>query len=284
MQNKISKLGLGTVQFGIPYGISNSTGKTTSSEVATIIKSASQNHIQYIDTAAAYGNAEEVLGKNSLENFRVVSKFMPSDSYKSISNQLEETLKNLRLSKIYGYMAHRPLSLVEDVSIWDKLKILKEKKLVHKIGYSLNQPEELKVLLDKNFFPDIVQVPYNYFDRRFEQDLIYLKKAGCEIHTRSAFLQGLFFVNPNQLSSFFNEVKPHLVEVKASTNNLAGSLLNYVLCKDFIHQVIIGVENNDQLLSNISSIANVEVLKDLDYKFSDNILMPSNWPKEILSA
>src|SRR5690606_18186432 len=116
----ITKLGLGTVQFGIDYGISNTFGKTTSEEVSKILNYASEKNINLIDTAISYGNAEEELGTNSLRQFKIVSKFILDDENNSvdIENQLNTSLNNLNLQSIYGYLAHRPLSVLKDKSVW----------------------------------------------------------------------------------------------------------------------------------------------------------------------
>lgn len=280
MQNKVSKLGLGTVQFGTDYGISNKTGKTQGHEVEKILNTAKENHINYIDTASAYGNAEQVLGQLDLNEFRVVSKFMPPKKGSTIADELQQSFENLNLNRLYAYMAHRPISLLEDSDFWKDLNTLKSKRLIEKIGYSLNAPNELNQLLDKGYIPDIVQVPFNYFDQRFENQLLDLKHKGCEIHTRSTFLQGLFFMKPNELSTFFDEVKPVLKKLQEVHKKLGAALLDYVIQKDFIDHVIIGVENNAQFLKNISAVNHSKGIKALEVAISDRILMPSNWPQK----
>lgn len=276
--SKISKIGLGTVQFGVPYGISNKAGQTTEPEVSKILEFASENYIQYLDSASAYGNAEEVLGKNDLSPFRIISKFMPSESRAAVEDQFTKTLKNLRIPKLYGYLAHRPVELINKPDDWKILKKLKAQGHIQKIGFSLNSPEEYHKLTDRGFIPDLIQVPYNYLDRRFEPILKEIRND-CEIHTRSTFLQGLFFMKPEDLGNYFKEVKPVLNELRNSTNNLAGNLLKFVLEKDFIHLTIVGVENLVQLEQNLLNLENAESLPASDIAINKNILIPSLWPK-----
>jgi len=272
------KLGLGTVQFGLSYGISNKKGQTSKQEVIKILSSAKNNGIEMLDSASAYGNAEEVLGKNNLSGFKVVSKFLPPSEDENVGNQLKQSLKNLRLDNIYGYLAHRPMELLSHPGQWEEMQRFKTEGTVKKIGFSLNEPEELEKLLEKGFVPDLVQVPYNYFDRRFEAAIIELKDKGCEIHTRSAFLQGLFFMDPSKLQEYFDEVKPVLIQLQ-EIKLLNGALLKFVLEKPFIDKVITGVENEAQLLQNIESIEKAPSLPELKETISDNILIPSRWPK-----
>lgn len=275
-----NKIGLGSVQFGIPYGVSNTTGQTTPEEVTGILNFAATNGITFIDTASAYGNAEQILGGNDLNKFKVISKFMPQESNGSLSVQLQKTVANLNTETLYGYLAHRPLDLLNDFKQWEELKILKEEKKIEKIGFSLNEPFELEALLHKGMIPDLIQVPYNYFDNRFKELLIELKGNGCEIHSRSAFLQGLFFSDVQKLPAFFDEVKERIRDLQINfKDNLSGALLRYVLSLDFIDVVIMGVENENQLKINLNSIDTAQILLPEEFRFSKSVVMPSNWPK-----
>ena len=154
----------------------------------------------------------------------------------------------------------------------------KSKSKVDKIGFSLNEPMELEQLIDKGYIPDLIQVPYNYFDRRFEPYIKDLKKEGCEIHTRSAFLQGLFFMNPNRLDDFFEEVKLPISQLQKK-EFLNGALLKFAVQQPFIDRVIIGVETNKQLVENLTNLELASILPELQYKINENILIPSRWPK-----
>lgn len=274
------KLGLGTVQFGLPYGISNTSGQTTAEEVHKILHAASEHGIDVLDTASAYGNAEAVLGKNDLNKFKIVSKYITPSQGKSIREQLQQSLNDLHTEKLYGYLAHRPAEILNDATQWKALKDFQQQGLVEKAGFSLNTAEELKALLDKNFIPDLIQVPYNYFDNRFEYLMQKLKEKGCEIHTRSAFLQGLFFKDANTLPSFFDIAKPLIKKVQQQTHNIAGALLHFVAAKPFIDKVIIGVENAQQLLINIRDLKLGIELEENTVAIPEQILMPSNWPKQ----
>lgn len=275
----IHKIGLGSVQFGIPYGISNQTGKTSEEEVVNILAYAKEQNITLIDTASAYGNAEEVLGNNKMTNFKIVSKFMPPAESVSIVDQIEKSLNHLKIEQLYGYLAHRPVTIYYDPDQWSELLRLKAEGKICKIGFSLNTVGELELLLKQGFHPDLIQVPYNYFDRRFEKHLIELHSGGCEIHTRSSFLQGLFFMNVDNLPSFFNPVKPLILSLQNKYGSvLSEILLKYSASKPFIDYVITGVENLQQLHTNLEGLEHAEVISNLDFSINEDILMPSKWP------
>lgn len=272
------KLGLGTVQFGLPYGISNKKGKTSAEEVSKILETAKSFQINTLDSASSYGNSEEVLGLNNLSSFKVVSKFMPPLKDQSIEIQLTQSLVKLGVKSLYGYLAHRPMEILRDQQQWEDLLKFKSEGKVTKIGFSLNEPLELERLINKGFNPDLVQVPYNYFDRRFEAAIREIKGKGCEVHTRSVFLQGLFFMNPLELSVFFEDIKPLITQLQENSL-LNGALLKFVLKKPYIDKVIIGVENEKQLVQNIQNLEKASALPELKLKISENIVNPSKWPK-----
>lgn len=281
--NVESKLGLGTVQFGTPYGISNSSGQTPPDEVSRILDVAVRSKIRVLDTASAYGNAELVLGKNDLSRFRIISKFMPPEKEERIEHQLIQSLKHLNSDSLAGYLAHRPMALLEDPAQWEELLDFREKGRVNKIGYSLNEPSELEKLLEAGFKPDLVQVPFNYLDRRFASYISDLTEAGCEIHTRSTFLQGLFFMKPEELNGFFEEARPVLRSLQNEIESLPGALLRFVLDQPFVDVVIIGVETARQLKKNLESLKSVvsgRLLPDLEKPLPEEILMPSKWPSK----
>jgi len=277
----IDKIGLGTVQFGLNYGISNAAGKTPLGEVDNIIDFSKKNGIRYIDTAAAYGNSEKVLGDCGVQGFRVITKFMPDAKGESLSIQLDRSLERLNLSSVYGYLAHRPEDLAEAPEQWEELQNLKQIGKIEKIGYSLNRPQELEQLLTKTMIPDLIQVPFNIFDKRFQHFLEELSREGCEIHTRSAFLQGLFFMPPHMLGAHFDPVKELLSQLQNTYGaNLSGVLLNHVLQKEFIDVVILGIENVNQLRENIEKIENsTAVNMEIPY-LEEEIVMPSLWPSK----
>jgi aryl-alcohol dehydrogenase-like predicted oxidoreductase len=277
-----SKIGLGSVQFGLPYGISNKTGQTPIEEVSKIFDLAYANGVRIIDTASGYGTSESVIGILNDNRFSIVSKFGPSSSVADIRQQLENSLSALNAKSLYGYLAHRPLDLLENPIIWQELQKLRtENNKIRKIGFSLNAPDEYFKLKSAGMTPDLVQVPFNYFDTRFRKVLIELKAIGCEVHTRSTFLQGLFFTDTEKLSPFFDELKPNLQHLHNTYKNaLEGALLKYVLQQDFIDVVIMGVENTTQLTANLKSIAVAPELETLTVSFAEKLIMPMHWPKD----
>ena len=285
MKGKKSKIAIGTVQFGMDYGISNATGRTPKSEVSEILNLAQVNGIRTLDTAQGYGESEVVLGKVGVRNFQVISKLSPAELEKTSVETL--TLRSLNatgLNKFYGMLFHNVESAMQNPSTIHDLQDLKAKNVISKWGYSLYTPEELEQLLEKYEIPDLVQVPYNHLDNRFETILRELHHKGVEVHTRSTFLQGLFFMNPMELSEFFNPVKDYLMALQDkfdTTQSISAALLNWVIDKPFIDKVVIGVNTKAQFESNIKGLESSDICNLPKWiSVPNEILMPNLWPKD----
>ena len=275
-----SRLIIGTVQFGLDYGISNTKGKPTLNEVEEILNLAADNGLSVLDTASAYGNAESIIGSLNCNRFKIVTKFLPESQYGCIDVQLIKSLARLKQNSVYGLLAHRPHEVVSNPVIWKKMLALKNEGKVYKIGFSFDNPDEYYAIRNQSIHPDLVQVPFNYFDNRFETIIEELKRSGCEIHVRSAFLQGLFFSNINMLSPFFDEVKGIISDLQDGFDkSLAAGLLRYVLENKYIDKVVIGVQDKNQLNDIFESIENAPKLPRLNRRINHKILQPSLWIK-----
>jgi aryl-alcohol dehydrogenase-like predicted oxidoreductase len=283
----LKKLAIGTVQFGIPYGINNSIGIPSSSDVKEIFKIANQASIDTLDTAHLYGDAEIKIGQLAEQKFKIVTKFSSVKNKEELNIELMTSLSKLQLNAIYGYLAHNADTLIENPSLWQALKKAKENKLVEKIGYSLYSTQQLEKLLDLHFIPDLVQLPYSLLDRKFEHFLPQLKKLGTEIHVRSVFLQGLYFMDVLNLPAKLQPLKSNLQQLKNYCKEfnipIASLALNFALTNNSIDKVVIGVDSPLQLQQNIDAVKlwkHHQQLIDYVHKIeviNKELLNPINW-------
>lgn len=286
-----SKIGIGTVQFGLDYGISNTKGKVSENEVIQILKLAQKEEISYLDTARAYGNSEKVIGncfdENLKENFKIISK--ASSETINIHQEIEDSLKDLKVDSLYGYLFHDFDTFKNQPFLWEELKVKKSERKVKKIGFSLYHPSELEFLFTKNIDFDILQIPYNLFDRRFEPYFQKLKAKNVEIHIRSVFLQGLFFMDIQNLSSHFDSASQKLLDlhVLAQKHNLNKATLPlfFVVNNPNIDVALLGLSSLSDLEQNIEIIKDFEKIKQLKLDFSTfeepnkEIILPFLWKK-----
>lgn len=285
--NLAGKLALGTVQFGINYGVGNDLGIPDDSELRRVFDIAFLNGITVLDTAPAYGNAEERIGVLSENRFKVVTKFANVANRQALRDTLERSIQRIKAEQLYAYMAHNSDELISKPDLWDFLRSERENGRIKKIGYSLYTTDQLEQLLLLEMKPDIVQLPYNLIDSKFENYLPELKSYGTEIHIRSVFLQGLLFMDTESLPEKLQPLKSTLLEIKrlCTENNLtiAQLLLSYVNHNPLINKIVVGVASARQLLENISDMATEHLSNDLleqikMIKVVDaELLNPVNW-------
>lgn len=283
----MSKIVLGTVQFGTNYGINNASGQVTPEEVCTILTIASQNGINTLDTSSAYGTSEQALGnalRNTSLSFNIVSKYPKSDA--GVRDVFMKSLNNLGVKSLYGYLEHHFEFYQEHPETFDEMRKLKEEGYIQKIGFSLYNPQQLQYLYDHNVQFDILQFPYNIFDRQFEPYMEQLCKDNVEIHTRSAFLQGLFFKDTTTLPEKLVPLKGYLdkLHLYCDKHNLTveSLALGYVLHNAYVQGALIGVDNHHQLENNLKVAAvkltkeDIEFIKSIEIKEKE-LLNPVNW-------
>ena len=202
------KLGIGTAQFGLNYGINNKQGKLDLKESKRIIEYAKKIGIDTIDTAVAYGNAHKVLSKIDTNDFKIVSKIphlIKNEAF-SIAKTVHNSLKSLNCERIYAFMFHASEDLLSkrSSSLYKEMKTIKDEGFIKKIGVSIYDPNDLKTILN-HFDIDIIQAPLNIFDTRI-LDLINsdnFRRKNIEVHVRSVFLQGLLLMNHEDIPEIF---------------------------------------------------------------------------------
>lgn len=283
-----SKIALGTVQLGIPYGINNTTGKPDNSEAFKILQEAYVNGITLLDSAEAYGDSLKVIStymrENKDQSFNIISKFIGNDS--SVEQNVRKSIAELGLGHFYAYMYHR-FSDYSSAKYRTELTKLRKEGVIQRIGVSLYSSEELETAIQDEEIT-LVQIPLNPFDCSAEKKrlLALAKKAGKEIHVRSIFLQGLFFKNPDYLSGNMIPLKPALKQFHQIAHHhrltIMEACLNFALHQSTIDYVLVGVERAEQLKQNLSAVKDMfsqdiinafESIKIVD----TSLLNPSNW-------
>ena len=288
----MSKIALGTVQFGIDYGVNSVAGQVSSKEVKKIFSYAHSTNIGLLDTAPAYGNSEKILGRVNVSNFKVVTKTRHFDSLeinnndvKLLNNDFHHSLKDLKQDSVYGVLVHNADDLLKPGSekLFDQLKELKQAEKIVKIGVSVYDHIQLQSILD-NFDIDLVQLPFNILDRRMIDNgvLATLRSKGVEVHARSVFLQGLLLMSEQDRPDKFNRWSGlwGIWHEWLNDNQITALevAIRHAISMPEISKVLVGVDNVDQLKEIVT--ASSGVLPNIpDEMFTNDIdlLNPSNW-------
>lgn len=284
------RIALGTVQFGLPYGIANQAGQVTRQEAKAMLQLASANGIDTLDTAIAYGESEACLGEVGIERFKLVTKLpaLPDDCIDVsgwIQQQVAASLARLGVNAVYGLLLHRSEQLLgsNGGALYRALQDLKDSGVVQKIGVSIYAPSELEAI-SKRFRLDLVQAPLNLVDRRLHTTgwLQRLKNDGTEIHTRSAFLQGLLLmpqaaIPPKfaQWGELWHQWHQWLAEHDVSA---VRACLAFPLSFPEVDRMVVGADSVGQLEQIIGATLDAvpDDLPDLRCE-EENLINPARW-------
>jgi len=284
------RLALGTVQFGLTYGVANRTGQVNRSMAKAMLQLALEHGIDMLDTAIAYGESEASLGDVGIQGFQVVTKLpaVPdgcADVKGWVDEQLAASLQRLGVSAMHGLLLHRPQQLLQanGKELYRSLQMLKESGVVEKIGVSIYAPSELDELSLRYRF-DLVQAPFSLVDRRLATSgwLQRLREAGVEVHTRSAFLQGLLLMSRDDIPDKFSPWGSLWTKWHAWLTQSGGSPLSACLAFPLsfteIDRVVVGADSVRQLEQIIGAAqhdASLE-LPDLECH-EDELMNPARW-------
>lgn len=288
----MNRLALGTVQFGLSYGIANQTGQVTRIDARAMMQLAADRDVDTLDTAIAYGDSETCLGEVGTAGFKVVTKLpaLPdecTDVGAWVGQQIDDSLARLGVTRVYGLLLHRSMQLLEPNGFLlnQALQKLKDQGKVEKIGVSIYSPSELELLVPK-FHLDLVQAPFNLVDQRLLRSgwMQRLKDSGVEVHTRSVFLQGLLLMARANIPAKFSPWHPlwdrwhHWLSCHDISS--VEACLAFPLFYSEIDRVVVGADNLKQLAQIINAAAK-EPVRDLpDLQSEDeNLINPANWTK-----
>ena len=283
-----NRLILGTVQFGLDYGISNKSGQVSYFEAKKILDLAASRGIKTLDTASGYGESEEVIGRCGLDSWNCISKLSTSSSSisrKDILDSIHSSLLKLGKKKLDGLLVHNSKLLLGSArnTVIEALSYCQQKGVIDRIGVSIYDPSELDQIFDL-FKPDIIQVPYNAFDQRIERSgwLNKLKENGVEVHARSIFLQGLLLMDPSNRPKYFSKWDPifdrweKYVENSGFTNITCA--LRHALDNPKIDRVLIGVQSEKELNDILVSLdLDIDITWNYDSDLSLSLIDPRRW-------
>lgn len=268
----MSRLGLGTVQWGTDYGIANHTGMANGDTVAGILRFAMAAGVNTLDTAAAYGTAEDVLGTQGAPGlgFEIITKTIQLGGLEACAAMAAQrvrerfllSLEKLGAPSVYGLLVHHAADLLAPGGelVWEVLSDLRRDGLVRKIGCSLYHPAELMQLLQRHDL-DLVQIPFNVYDQRFLRSgaLEAAKARNVEIHARSAFLQGLLLMPEAGLPAHFDGIRAHHgrfhQECRAVGISPLQAALGFVIRCPWVDKAIVGCESIEQCQEILAAAA-----------------------------
>lgn len=291
------KLALGTVQFGLPYGVANTSGQPAEVEVAEILRHAAGAGVEVLDTACLYGDSETVLGRclPADHRFKIVTKtpkFAGLDGHSAaiaLRAAFAESCQHLRSPRLYGLLVHDANDLLGTCgdALWQAMQELQAEKRVLRVGASVYNGSQIDALLER--YPiDLVQLPLSILDQRLIHSghLDRLAERNIEVHVRSAFLQGALLMSPDSLPSHLAGLRPCLEQISARAAGLGISTLQaalrFVSGLKQVAAVVCGVDSLAQFDQLAAALANPEASLSVEDAAAcvcpdSQLLDPSQW-------
>lgn len=294
---KVSRVGLGTVELGLDYGISKSRDfkKPDEKDSIYLLHKAVDFGINLFDTAPSYGNSEELLGKafTNKKNCIIATKVnIPpkgEDCEKFILSSLSKSCKRLQRKYLDIVQVHN--AAVNTFLNSDIFKILiKEKEAgnIQFIGASVYEPKNAFAAINSGII-DVLQVAYNLLDQRMDEKVLAKAKSeGIGILSRSVFLKGVLTERIKYLPKNCEPLKKAAENIKMkmklfSWQDLSNFALRFALSNPVIDSVLVGVSNEAELdfaldVFGKGKLINNELELAYQCKMNDNFwLNPSNW-------
>ncbi len=279
----MTKIVIGSAQFGLNYGISNTRGQVDEIEVSRLLAWALDHGINEIDTAKEYGNSEEILGrclKKFPNKFLLHSKFLLKE--KSIQDEIFDSCDLLGTERLGYFYFHRFLDFEKSMN-----NLPMQLKQCKGLAVSVYDEKEMAMAL-KSSEIKAIQLPLNLLDTSPEkiEQINQAQGLGKKIYIRSVFLQGLFFLAPEKIPTKLQSLKPVLNALREIGHDYKVSMreLALLFVKNIVtaEGIILGVENTEQLKENIAAFSGTisqSAIADIQKIVVPNkeLLLPKNW-------
>lgn len=280
----MKKIVLGTAQFSGNYGITKKNSFLAENEAHKILKTLLSKKLKHLDTSIDYENSLSKINSFNFNNWQITTKMDPKkldfsseqNLYLSVENQIKLIKQNSSIKTIKNLLIRNSNMILTPKGkiLYKVLKKIKRNKLIINFGYSIYNFKNLEKIII-NFRPDLIQCPYNVFDRRIENIKIkkLLKKKKIKIQARSIFLQGVLLKKIDQLPKFFHKWKKLFLNfenlIKINKLTALSLCFNFVNNNKDIDEILIGVQNNKEL----KEIFNIELKRKI--LMSKELLNPS---------
>ncbi|MBE6715055.1 MAG: aldo/keto reductase [Ruminococcaceae bacterium] len=266
---KISKMSLGTVQFGLHYGIANDTGKPAEDQSHGMIETALDLGITSIDTARAYGDSEDIIGryfKKSEKELPFISTKVaieddvdPKNYEAHIIESVETSLEKLGVNKVNNIMLHDSQWLFEyGGRLSQYFGDLIKRGYCDMVGVSMYSGADIDKMLEYDVFTS-TQIPLSIFDQRLINSghTKKLYERNITMFVRSVFLQGLFFLEPGKITDpiLAKHALPRILKLHELCEKegltIAEMAITFLRDMPGVTSLVLGADNSEQIKSNI---------------------------------
>ncbi|MDQ0464866.1 aryl-alcohol dehydrogenase-like predicted oxidoreductase [Caulobacter ginsengisoli] len=288
MTSQLSKLGLGSAQFGLD-GSASPRSRPPEVEARDILSLAARANLGVLDTSGVYGRAESLLGDLLPRPvpFRVTLATARCDRGPDfIEAEARASLKRLAIERADAIIVPSAGDLLgpHGQGLWTRLLQMKDAGLFARIGVAVHASDD-PVGVAKRFKPDLVQAPGSLLDQRLLADgtLARLAGMGVEVQLRSIFLNGLLFLPPDRIPAPLKGASGRLSKVRRmiaeGRSDPLQAALGFALSRPEASAVLVGVTSAAELNAVIAAAASPPPDLDWDDMAIDDpvALDPHRW-------
>ncbi len=299
---EISRIGLGTVEIGLAYGLENE-GLPSEQDAITLLKSVVELGVTYIDTARGYGLAEERIGKSGIgKNDGVVigtkfGQFLKQERglhgaelEKRIRKDIDMSRKNLNKETLQLAQFHNELEDYVDLSeiIEIAQKLQHEEKVQH-TGIAVRGEAVALSAIESGFF-ETIQLSYNIVDQRMHTNVLQkAQEKNIGIINRSVLLKGALTPARATLPDSLSQLKEHANKADIIAKELGIDLpalaLRFVLSESAVSTALIGTVKANRIESALKALEQGPLPEDIIAKLRElaiadtNQIDPGKWPQ-----
>lgn len=306
MSAPAARIFFGTAQCLGGYGVARSAGEGARIwDRLAAVRAACAAGVGGFDTAGAYGPAERFLGlaagrragRDAIEGAttlgRIVTKISAAEAARDPDGPTQGVLRQIAAARgrlapaaIDAVLIHDPAAFFAGAAqpIVEGLEAAKAAGLCRTAGLSLYEAAEVEALLQL-WRPDLVQAPANLADRRlFRSGAIdRLAEAGVEIHLRSLYLQGAFFLAPDALPAHLAPLRPlNAALTELDFEARIAACLSPFLADARIGGLVIGARSLEETRQTLRAAGRAldapPALGDFSIE-DERVLNPALWPR-----
>jgi aryl-alcohol dehydrogenase-like predicted oxidoreductase len=243
----VAEISLGTVELGMDYGIAvaGERLRPEAADAARLLHYALDKGINLIDTARAYGNSEEIIGRavaSRRSEFYLVSKvatfpsLLPGERRERMIASVEESLRQLRTDWLDILLIHTTASDDFDISeLADVLDAIRARGLTRFTGASVYGPKAALATVRSGRY-DCLQIALNLLDRRAEAEVIPVAAAGdIGLMVRSVLMRGVLTHRYEFLPGSLAPIREAVLRLLAFAHD-AGIKLPELACRYILSQ------------------------------------------------
>jgi len=264
----VSRVTLGTVQFGLPYGVANRAGQPDERAVTEIVAAALEGGVTCLDTAATYGTSEEVLGRvlhglgvagrvvvvTKVRPLHAAELASPALARRAIEASVAESRRRLALDCLPLVLFHREADAVH----LDALADLRDRGWLRAAGVSCDNATGPAARLAAHADVAALQLPASVLDPRHHRAGSFAAAAarGVAVFVRSVYLQGLLLMPEADVPPALVPVIPArraLAALAAEAGmSLAEIAVRFMLGVPGVTSLVLGVDSPAQLRDNLA--------------------------------